>query len=101
MIWNNGSGFSSADGNFIDFTVTDTAMCGESLCLTLASFSKFFADVGNVGGAQTGIIDFGPAATQFSTVPLPPAALLFGTALAGLGILGRRRSKKAAAVTAA
>ena len=28
-----------------------------------------------------------------SPVPLPPAALLFGTALVGLGILGRRRRK--------
>ena len=28
-----------------------------------------------------------------SAVPLPPAALLFGTALVGLGVLGRRRAK--------
>jgi hypothetical protein len=28
-----------------------------------------------------------------SAVPLPPALLLFGTALAGMGILGRRRKK--------
>jgi hypothetical protein len=32
-----------------------------------------------------------------SPVPLPPAALLFGTALAGLGILGRRRRSNAQA----
>jgi hypothetical protein len=29
-----------------------------------------------------------------SVVPIPPALLLFGTALAGLGILGRRRKKQ-------
>jgi hypothetical protein len=26
-------------------------------------------------------------------VPIPPAALLFGTALVGMGVLGRRRKK--------
>jgi len=30
---------------------------------------------------------------NISAVPLPPAALLFGSALVGLGILGRRRNK--------
>ena len=30
---------------------------------------------------------------DIATVPLPPAALLFGTALVGMGILGRRRRK--------
>ena len=57
--------------------------------------SAFFADVinnvpGNPNQGNTGIIDF---SLQTSAVPLPPAALLFGTALAGLGILGRRRRK--------
>jgi len=32
-----------------------------------------------------------------SAVPLPPAALLFGSALAGMGFLGRRRKQKATA----
>ena len=30
-----------------------------------------------------------------NAIPLPPAVLLFGTALVGLGLLGRRRNKKA------
>jgi len=33
-------------------------------------------------------------AYSVNQVPLPPAALLFGTALAGLGVLGRRRHKQ-------
>jgi len=68
--------------------------------LTLATFlanlqssggSFFFADVINnnlTGANRTGLIDFG-----LQAVPLPPAALLFGTALVGMGILGRRRRK--------
>lgn len=55
----------------------------------------FFADVRNAQG-QTGIVDFG-----VSQVPLPPAAMLFGSGLLGLGLLGRRRKAKAASLAAA
>jgi len=52
----------------------------------------FFADLSHLFAgttqALTGIVDFG-----LTAVPLPPAALLFGTALVGMGILGRRRRK--------
>ena len=41
---------------------------------------------GNTGWLTTGLV----------ATPLPPAALLFGTALAGLGVLGRRRKQKIA-----
>ena len=53
------------------------------------SFLSFVVDVGN---DSIGIGDYAVAAV--SSVPLPPAALLFGGALAGLGFLSRR--KKAA-----
>jgi hypothetical protein len=84
----NSNGASTPCGGVLTFDIN----------LTLATFlaelatsngSPFFADVinNNRTGGPTGIIDF----TQ--QVPLPPAALLFGTALVGLGVLGRRRRK--------
>ena len=63
---------------------------GGPTCPTQTPLSGiFFADVRNAQG-QTGVVDFGPISSQ---TPLPPAALLFGSALVGLGILGRRRRK--------
>jgi hypothetical protein len=86
MNWGNGNGQSKADGNFIDFTINNAG-------LTLAAFEtagfKFFVDVYGFTSGNTGNIDF-----SLSSVPLPPAALLFGTALVGMGILGRRRRRK-------
>ena len=41
-------------------------------------------------GTASGVIGVGVP----TAVPLPSAALLFGTALAGLGLLGRRRKKE-------
>jgi hypothetical protein len=92
MAWNNGSGQSKADGSFIDFTISNAA-------LTLASFlnTTFFADVFSGKTGLTGLIDF----SNPTLVPLPPALLLFGTALAGIGVLARRRSKKSGLAHAA
>ncbi len=45
-------------------------------------------------------VDTGGLVTQFTTVsvvPLPPSAILFGTALLGLGAVSRRRRKRGAA----
>jgi len=83
--WNNGSGQAKADGNFIDFTVSNAA-------LTLAALTgtTYFVDVFSGGTGNTGIINFTSAANP---IPIPPAAFLFGTALVGMGILGRRRRK--------
>lgn len=43
---------------------------------------------GNAGGLYLG-------AMAISAVPVPPALILFGTAIAGMAALGRRRSRKA------
>lgn len=40
------------------------------------------------------MLDTGDYAVDVSAVPLPPAALAFGSALVGMGLLGRRRKNK-------
>jgi hypothetical protein len=57
--------------------------------LALAAGDYFFrvtGDTGVAGNAYTYKVDF-------NAVPIPPAILLFGTALGGLGLLGYRRRK--------
>ena len=51
----------------------------------------FVADIFSSQTGNTGPVDVSTGTP--SQVPLPPAALLFGTALAGLGLLGRHRRK--------
>jgi hypothetical protein len=51
----------------------------------------FFRTTGESGESNTLLAQI---SGTVAAVPLPPALLLFGTALAGLGILGRRRKKQ-------
>jgi hypothetical protein len=58
------------------------------------------ADWGLFAGLTGTVFEFSYVDTQFyleaitvSAVPLPPALLLFGAALAGLGWIGRRRKQ--------
>ena len=87
-----GSG-STLNIHFLDFTITGAGLTLASLVsnqLAGGDPGVFFLDVinNNRAGGPTGEINF-----TLSQVPLPPAALLFGSALVGLGILGRRRRK--------
>jgi hypothetical protein len=89
----NTSGGSTACSGPLSFTLnTVLALVGD------ATAGKFFwLDVLSSNG-NTGLIDFGPGVSQ---IPLPPAVVLFGTALVGLGVLGRRRKNKGLASSVA
>jgi len=98
LLWGTSGGGSGTNVLSFDITalgITTTSFleafyqCGGKNCITPTALSGvFFADIRNAQGL-TGVVDFG-----LSEVPLPPAALLFGTALVGMGILGRRRRKR-------
>jgi hypothetical protein len=53
-------------------------------------FAVDISRAGCSGDGCTGVV----GAPQVSQVPLPAAAVLFGSALVGLGVLGRRRKKQ-------
>ena len=93
-IASNCNGGSGTDFSELTFTVTNATIAA----LTLANDkgNLFVADVliGAIG--KTGPIDV----SALTAVPLPPAAMLFGSALVGLGLLGRRRRKVGADVLA-
>jgi hypothetical protein len=90
----NGSGASGNCGGTLTFDV-NVSLATFLADLATSGGSTFFADVinNNRAGGPTGIIDF-----TLQAVPLPPAALLFGSALVGLGVLGRRRKNGLAQV---
>ena len=96
-LWGQQGGGHGDPANTIVFTLnTASSMTLAAFIATLQQPDKaatlFGLDViGSTG--NTGVIDFGLGTT--GQVPLPPAALLFGSALLGLGLLGRRRKKVA------
>jgi hypothetical protein len=97
----NGNGGSSNGGSTLTFDIWATGLSlasigGLSTNPPGSASVQFAADIiqgCNTGltscSGGTGIIGTG----SVSPIPLPPAALLFGTALVGLGVLGRRRRK--------
>jgi hypothetical protein len=90
----------------VSFTAGSLAFAGAATwALSAASYadmlagstggSIFFAadSVDDVAGATS--IGEWAVSTPIAPVPIPASALLFGSALAGLGIYGRRRTRKA------
>ena len=86
-----GNGGSDPNGTSLTFLITAAGLTLASLQAN--AIGQFFAaDIISGTTGWTGGID-----ASLSSVPLPPAALLFGTALVGMGVLGRRRRKDALA----
>ena len=80
--WNGGSDLGGA--TLQDFLLIDDLLLSSGGAMDkIVITGNFFGEVENI--ALSGV----------SAVPLPPAGLLFGTALAGRGVLGRRRKKRA------
>jgi len=77
-------------GNSLSFSVANELLANLALSSGGSPSVLFAADI--FGNGNTGVVG-GPGTP--SAVPLPGAIWLFGTALAGMGLLGRRRSKKA------
>ena len=101
-VTNSLSGGSNQLGNDITFTISGASVIqllnavnsgGQDLTNFFAADICVLAAGSTTSCAATGVVYDDPP----STVPLPPAALLFGTALVGLGILGRRRHSNAQA----
>jgi hypothetical protein len=99
--WLGGNGAGNSDGSLLHFTATLAGLTATTFVNALnfatqgsgTSTSLWAADVLSANGL-TGVIDFG--AGTVSQVPLPPAILLFGTALVGMGLLRRRRKNGSA-----
>jgi hypothetical protein len=73
----------------------DLALSGTETLSTLhIGLGASFADFN--GGPESFVAVLGPGAE----IPLPPALVLFGTALAGMGLLGSRRRRKKGLVEA-
>ena len=93
------SGGNNLLGNDIKFTITGAATLallnavnggGHDLANFFAADICVLAAGSTTSCAATGVVFDGPPIAT----PLPPAALLFGSALVGLGVLGRRRRSK-------
>jgi hypothetical protein len=59
----------------------------------LAGANNTFAVTGTANPVFAGPVSYNIALSAVNAIPLPPAALLFGTALAGMGLLARRRRR--------
>jgi hypothetical protein len=73
---------------------------GSPYTLTEVFTIAYFGSGGTVEQAGAAMWANPSPLTPVTHTPLPPAALLFGSALAGLGLLGRRKLKRAATLAA-
>jgi hypothetical protein len=87
-----GPGGSNPLSGPLNFIITGAGLSVLSF-IQNATGQIFAVDLMSGTTGNTGAVD----ASVVSSVPLPPAALLFGTALVGLGVLGRRRRSNAQA----
>jgi hypothetical protein len=82
LTWLNSSGTAIAGGLL---TIPAGSQPESTLALALGTAGDYFLHVtGNVINTGSTFV------VEVSTTPIPPALLLFGSALAGLGFLGRR-----------
>ena len=92
----NANGFPGSTLGPLDFHVLATGLTTASFIAGTGSPTGnplFFAfDIG-IGCTATACVNTGFAGATLSSVPLPPAALLFGSALVGMTVLGRRRKQ--------
>jgi hypothetical protein len=95
----NGSAGYTPNNNDVFQTDIKLTLAGATLASLLANASGFIfaADLCNgsttTASCTSGKTGFAGAVGGTSQVPLPPAALLFGSALVGLTVLGRKRRK--------
>jgi uncharacterized protein (TIGR03382 family) len=87
----------AAEGLNITWLLDNVPIAG-FINLSVADFQQVFLPL-TLTGIYTLVINAvtdGTYTVSLTTTPLPPALILFGTALAGLGWLGRRRRASAA-----
>ena len=103
-----------ATGNFNESigTTAHNVTLGQTLAFSFTGLTSFVANAagfvfavdlctnGTNGSCSQGATGFAGAVPGTVATPIPPAALLFGSALLGLGILGRRRRKNGLAAAA-